>query len=74
MLARLRLPLDQAIKYFGKLTKDVFSNRKYLSTSGSSTFKSNRMQQALKEIIREAVGDENEKMMDHGPNAGKCKT
>jgi hypothetical protein len=74
MLGRLRVPIDDAIRKFAKLAKDVFSDKKYISTSGSGTFKSTRMQQALKAIIGEATGDENEGMMDHRLDGGKCKT
>lgn len=74
MLGRLRIPLDRAIEHFARLGTDVFSERKYLSSSGSGAFKSTKMQQALKSIIREATGSEDERMLDHRSDADKCKT
>jgi hypothetical protein len=74
MVGRLRMPLDQAIEHFAKLARDVFSDKKHFSASGSGAFKSTKMQQALKEIIQTATGDENERMMDRRPDAAKCKT
>jgi hypothetical protein len=74
MLGRLRIPLNQAIDHFMKLAEDVFADKKHFNSSGSSTFKSTKMQQALKDIIRETTGNENEPMLDRRPDSGKCKT
>jgi hypothetical protein len=74
MLGRLRIPLDQTIERFVQLSKDVFSDKKPFSTSGSPPFKLTKLRQALKDTIREATGDENEKMIDRQPDAGRCMT
>lgn len=71
MLGRLRIPLDLTIKQFAKLATDVFSDKKY---HGSSAFKSTKMQQAIKNIIRDATGNENEGMMEQRPETQRCKT
>lgn len=74
MLGRLRVPLDDAIDEFAKLAQNVFSDKKHLSVSGSGSFKSTKLQQALKQIVREATGDENTRMMDHRLGEKRCKT
>lgn len=74
MLGRLRMPLDDAIKQFTTLAKNVFSDKKYFSASGPGKFKSKKMQQALKQLVVEATGDENTCMMDPQVEAAGCKT
>lgn len=68
------MPLDRAIEHFARLAKDVFSDKKYFSATGLGVFKSTKMQQALKQIVQEATGDENTFMMDRRAQAEKCKT
>jgi hypothetical protein len=74
MLGRLRIPLDQTIEHFAQLAKDVFSDKKHISTSSGGTLKSTKLQQALKDIVRKTTGDENEMMIDRQVDTGKCKT
>lgn len=74
MLGRLRMPLDNTIEQFSKLAKDVFADAKYFSISGISMFKSTKLQQALRDIIREATGNENERTLDRQSDTEKCKT
>lgn len=74
MLGRLKMSLDSAIDHFATLATDVFSDKKYISTSGSGAFKSTKMQQALKSIIRAATGYEDEKMRGDYPEAEICRT
>jgi hypothetical protein len=73
MLGRLRIPLKQAIKCYQKLA-DIFSQRKMLSTSGPSTFKTTKLTEDMKKLVRDATGDENAPMVDVGPDADRCRT
>lgn len=74
MLGRLRIPLDRAIEDFAKLAKNVFSDKKYFSTNGSGKFKSTKLQEALKQMVNAATGDENTRMMDRRVDSNACKT
>jgi hypothetical protein len=71
MVGRLGIPTKKATTEFASLAKDVFSDKKIV---GPGTFKASKLEKALKDIVREATGDEDEPMMNKRPNAGKCKT
>lgn len=71
MLGRLELPVDQAINCYGNLVKSVFSDRKWIGSSGSA-FKSSKLKEAVKAIIKEAKGNEHEPMTNS--NAHNCRT
>ncbi|KAG8690573.1 hypothetical protein FRC09_011936 [Ceratobasidium sp. 395] len=69
--AALRLPIHKANKCFKKLGDEVYSNKKGISKSvGSTEYKTTKLKQTLKEIIRNAtrngdqVGNEDETMME----------
>ncbi|CUA77838.1 Nephrocystin-3 [Xenopus laevis] [Rhizoctonia solani] len=59
MLGRLRMPIDKAIPEYAKLAKEVFQDTKL---SGTTMYKATKLQDALKRMIREATGDEEEMM------------
>ncbi|CAE6524223.1 unnamed protein product, partial [Rhizoctonia solani] len=61
MLGRLRMPVDKAIAKYAKLVKEVFKEKK---TSGPTMYKGTKLQEALDAMIREATGDEGERMVD----------
>jgi hypothetical protein len=71
MVGRLGIPTNKATTNFATLANDVFSDKKII---GPGVFKASKLEKALKDIVREATGNEDERMMDHRPNAGKCKT
>jgi hypothetical protein len=73
MVGRLSIPLKQAIKCYQKFV-GVFSERKLIGAGGSSTFKMTKMKEVLKEIVRDATGDENTRMVDTREDADKCRT
>jgi hypothetical protein len=73
MLGRLRLPIRQAIECYGKLVKDVFSEKKWIGISGPSAFKSSKLKEVIQAIVKDVTGNENELMMETQPN-GDCKT
>jgi hypothetical protein len=73
MLGRLGIPLKQAIECYQKLA-EVFSDRKLIGTSESNTFKTTKLKEVLKKIVRDATGNENTRMIDTREDADKCRT
>ncbi|KAG9090274.1 hypothetical protein FRC06_001139 [Ceratobasidium sp. 370] len=73
LLGRLRMPIDKVIECFKKLGEDVYSNKKGISKSaGSTEYKTTKLKQTLRQIIRDVTGNENE-MMEADSNL-ECKT
>ncbi|KAL5631736.1 hypothetical protein ACGC1H_007292 [Rhizoctonia solani] len=70
MLGRLRIPVDKATAEYAKLVKEVFKDKKL---SGPTMYKGTKLQEALKTMIREATGDEGERMIDDQRSA-ECRT
>ncbi|CAE6415641.1 unnamed protein product [Rhizoctonia solani] len=70
MLGRLRMPVDKAIAEYAKLVKEVFKEKKM---SGPTMYKGTKLQEALNAMIREATGDEGERMIDN-QKGNKCRT
>ncbi|EUC58304.1 calcium-independent phospholipase A2-gamma, putative, partial [Rhizoctonia solani AG-3 Rhs1AP] len=70
MLGRLRMPVDKAIAEYAKLVKVVFKDKKI---SGPAMYKGTKLQEALNTMIREATGDEGERMVDDQKGT-ECKT
>lgn len=73
MLGGLELPIQQAIKCYGNLVKNVFSDRKWIGSSASA-FKSSKLKDEIKAIIKEATGSEHEPMVRKSSKAHDCKT
>jgi hypothetical protein len=70
MIGRLYIPLKQAILRYLKLA-EVFSDRKLF---GMSAFKTTKLKEVLKQIVHDATGDENTRMLDTWTDAEKCRT
>ncbi|KAG8678835.1 hypothetical protein FRC08_017442 [Ceratobasidium sp. 394] len=70
MVGRLGIPVKDAIKSYIKLS-EVFSDRKII---GTTTFKTSKLQEILKEIVRDATGNENTRMMDLSAGGSKSRT
>ncbi|CAE6475576.1 unnamed protein product [Rhizoctonia solani] len=64
MLGRLRMSIDDAISSYVRLMRVVFSNRKYKIVGDSGVFRSTVLERELKEIIRCATGNGDEKMVE----------
>ncbi|KAG8746892.1 hypothetical protein FRC12_014188 [Ceratobasidium sp. 428] len=73
MLVLLGLDIDQAITAYSKLVESVFSEKKSISMSGSGTFKAGKLEEELKNMVREATGDEDALMMRTQHNEDDCK-
>ncbi|CAE7199747.1 unnamed protein product [Rhizoctonia solani] len=76
MLGRLQMPIEKAIEEYVKLTEDVFRDRKWTGTSiwrGSTMYKSTKLQEALKAMVRASTGNEAAMMRNSSVTDG-CKT
>ncbi|KAJ1310580.1 hypothetical protein OPQ81_007309 [Rhizoctonia solani] len=71
MLGRLRMPVRPAIESYANLVKDVFSEKKRL---GSGSFKTTKLKNSLRSIIRDATGDPEELMIEGKTMERQCKT
>ncbi|KAJ7819764.1 hypothetical protein B0H14DRAFT_1352067 [Mycena olivaceomarginata] len=71
MLGRLRMSVEDAVKAYGQLAKEVFSDVKPLGSDGR--FKASKLEKAIKEIVRakSALQDPEERLEDTRNNA--CK-
>ncbi|KAJ1309787.1 hypothetical protein OPQ81_006552 [Rhizoctonia solani] len=71
MLGRLRMPIDDAIDHYTKLTRRVLSRKKHRWQDG--TFKATLLEQATKDIIRKysESNDEEARLLDKRPDS--CK-
>ncbi|QRV95837.1 kinesin light chain [Ceratobasidium sp. AG-Ba] len=70
MVGRLGMPIQKAIQHYVKLA-EIFSERKWI---GVTTYKTTKLQDALKGMIREVTGDEGTQMMDTSADGDKCRT
>ncbi|QRV82813.1 kinesin light chain [Ceratobasidium sp. AG-Ba] len=64
------MPVDRAIHYYLRLT-GVFSDRKLL---GTTMYKTTKLKNVLKGIVKDVTGDENAKMMVGGASGEQTKT
>ncbi|QRV92242.1 kinesin light chain [Ceratobasidium sp. AG-Ba] len=64
------MSIQQAIKQYVKLA-DVFAERKLF---GTTSFKTTKLQDTLKSIVRDVTGDEDTRMMHSEEDADKCRT
>lgn len=74
VLGRLGISIDQAISAHMKLVEEVSSNKKLVSTSGASEHKGTKLREALKVMVRDATGNQDERMKEEQPNKNGCKT
>lgn len=74
MLGRLRMSLDQAIKEYGRIVEEVFSDKKAFGTNGNSTYKGTKLRKTLKAMVQEVTGTEDEPMSKDLEGGGGCKT
>ena len=70
MLGRLRMPIQKAIQEYSNLMETVFTDKKSI---GSTAYKGTKLQDALKTMVRDATGDEDEKMLESKSDS-ECKT
>lgn len=73
MLGRLKLSMDDAIAAYVYLVSEVFRDKKLLVHGGSGAFRATKLEQGLKEIVKKATGDAEERMMEENPSETKCK-
>lgn len=68
------MPIDQTITAYTKLMEKVFSDKKVIGTSGPSEYKGTTLRAALKSIVRDTIGNEDEKMKKDQEQENECKT
>ncbi|KAG9112050.1 hypothetical protein FRC07_007995 [Ceratobasidium sp. 392] len=73
MLVLLGMDIDQATAAYLRLVESVFSDKKMITTTGSGTFKASKLEEELKRIVWEAMGDENAPMMKAQQSDDDCK-
>ena len=71
MLGRLRMSVAEAIECYGTLAERVFSTTKRI---GDGRFKASKLEEVIKEIVREKLGDPDARMLDARPESDGCKT
>ena len=71
MLGRLRMSVDDAIKCYEDLSQKIFSDMKWL---GDGKYKATRLQNVVKDIVKEKVGDPEAPLFDDGTRGRVCKT
>ena len=69
MLGRLRMSVYEAIDCYNTLTKTVF---KATQISGDGKFQHKVLEKVIKDIVKDRLGNEDERMIDTRYNA--CKT
>ncbi|QRV95347.1 kinesin light chain [Ceratobasidium sp. AG-Ba] len=73
MIGILGMDIDKAIITYSNLIERVFSDKKMISTSGSGTYKANKLEDELKAIVRGAKGDEDARIMEVARATDKCQ-
>ena len=66
------MSVEKAIECYGTLVRTVFSDVK--QPGGNGRFKASKLERAIKEIVKEQTGHENEPMMGTPPHHKGCKT
>jgi hypothetical protein len=72
MLGRLQMSVPEAIIHYGTLAKRVFSSTKLIGRDGK--FRASKLEEVIKEIAEERLGDPDAPMMDPRPEGKVCKT
>ncbi|QRV95672.1 kinesin light chain [Ceratobasidium sp. AG-Ba] len=64
MLGLLGLDIGQAIQAYARLVGLAFSEKKYLSPGGAGVYKANKLEAELRQIVKDATGEEDTCMID----------
>lgn len=68
------MSMEQTIAAYVNLVEKVFSDRKVFGTSGSSKYKGTTLREALKSMVQDATGNEEERMRRGHSKINGCKT
>ncbi|KAG8710896.1 hypothetical protein FRC09_020883 [Ceratobasidium sp. 395] len=71
LVGRLGMTTEKALETFARLSNEVFSDRMIF---GQGVFRASKMEQALKAIVREVTGNEDEPMLDQRSDRKACQT
>jgi hypothetical protein len=74
MLGRLRMSVDEAIKCYGAISQEVFSNPNFVSIGRGSKFSAAKLERAIKRVVQEKTGKEDELLINTQPEGRECKT
>jgi len=66
------MSMEMAISCYGTVTRLVFSDMKQIG--GDGKFKASKLEQVVKNIVKEQTYEENEPMMGTSPHGKGCKT
>lgn len=65
------MPVEDAIKAYAKLSKDIFSHKKRF---GDGKYSAKRLEAAVKEIVKERAGDTGYGILDSRTRDEICRT
>jgi hypothetical protein len=71
MLGALGMSVKEAIASYGILAESVFSKS---NRAGDGRFKAAGLERAVKEIVKERTGHEDERMIERASRVRKCNT
>jgi len=67
------MDVDEAIRHYNELTKNVFSDPKLWT--GDGRFKAGKLEEAIKSLVKEITGDSESPLLEgEGDEAGMCRT
>ncbi|KAF8599742.1 FabD lysophospholipase-like protein, partial [Ceratobasidium sp. AG-I] len=72
MLGRLRMSIDDAIKWYLVIVEEVFSKKKWVG--GVGALRASKLEDVLGRMALEYTGDARARMLESNPMQGKCKT
>src|SRR5579859_3024979 len=72
MLGRLQMSVTEAIGCYGTLAERVFSSTKLIR--GEGKFRASKLEEVVKEIVAEKLGDPDACMLETRPEGDACKT
>lgn len=71
MLGRLRMPIEDAIEAYAKLSEGIFSQKKYF---GDGQYSATRLEAAMTEIVERHTGDTGPGILDPRTGDNLCRT
>ena len=74
MLGRLRMSVNEAIQCYGTISQEVFSQPNFMPIGGGSKFSAARLERAIKRVVQERTGTEDELLINGQSEGRECKT